>query len=603
MSSVDAATAPANRVPAGGLPIDVDPRSGRLLSVAELHRALQTARQDQVIVAAAQPAAPTTTRELLGGERGPAPVTAPESRPLAPLDLAPAPQGSAVRVAPPAAASPPSGLSGAAAITSPQVVLRAEADPDPFAWDEEPADEIRPPGPETPTERVEPASSAVSRRRGGAVGALRAVVGLDREPVRTSEKRKRRSGAGKDRAPEWVEGLAQTSPGSPAAAPTGPGMVRPEGAVSGRGRPARRRLRRSGSQPLPVRVDADVALGPRTKASRRSGASDIEVMRAPRGFSAALGRTALLVILAAVALAGVKQVLVNPFLGHSAAAAPAAETFDKQGASAAATRYATDYLSFSPASSAAGAAAVSADAAPASDAGGSRWWKGSGYLRADTALPGAVRVVDSTHALVTVSVRVHVAMPPKKAPAQGPAVPAPVGPAGSAGDPGTVPAGWSDLGARWLVLTVPVVVNNSGAAVVTGGGAVFTAEAPQLVAAPDGAQDDTTLGRDTQATATTLFSSYARSDVGYVTAPGATIRGLAGAVTLVGLPDWSTSVPKPAAGSTAAATSATGSGTVTWQLAGTDLQISQPYALAMVFNENRWYIDRIGPQLSTTPGL
>jgi len=310
------------------------------------------------------------------------------------------------------------------------------------------------------------------------------------------------------------------------------------------------------------------------------------------------------VVLAAVALAGVKQLFINPFIRHSEPVVSAAEAFDKQGASAAATRYATDYLSFSPASSAAGAAALHADAAPDSDAGGSRWWQGSGYLRAHTALPGAVRVVDTTHALVTVSVRVHVAMPPAKAAAKGPTVPAPVGPAGSAADPGTVPAGWTDLGARWLVLTVPVVVGDDGAASVTGGGAVFTAEAPQVVTAPDGAQNDATLSRDTQATATTLFSSYARSDVGYVTAPGAKIRGLAGAVTLVGLPQWSTAVPKPAAGSTAAAaTSATGNGTVTWQLAGTDLQIAQPYALAMAFNENRWYIDRIGPQLSSTPGL
>lgn len=576
-----------------------------------------------------QPGGPLRERTR---DAAPAPVTAPESRPLAPLDTEadPAPQRPAAPVAPPAAVSPPPTVNGT--VTTPPVVAQEE-DADPFGWDqaqdETPADDTGLPAQPAPwAEAAEPvapsapirtgrpgpaapaavtASPATGRRRGGVVGALRAVAGLDREPVRVAGKQKRR-GAGKDRAPQWLEGLAQTPPAPPArTASPAAGPAQEERAPS-TARPGRRLRRRSGSMPLPAPSEPDVALGPRTKASRRRpGASDIEVMRAPRGFSAALGRTALFVVLAAVALAGVKQIFINPFLPHSTPAVSAAEAFDKQGASAAATRYATDYLSFSPASSAAGAAALHADVAADSDAGGSRWWQGSGYLRADTALPGAVRVVDATHALVTVSVRVHVAMPPAKAPAKGPTVPAPVGPAGSAADPGTVPAGWTDLGARWLVLTVPVVVGDGGLATVTGGGAVFTAEAPQVVTAPDGAQNDTTLSRDTQATATTLFSSYARSDVGYVTAPGATIRGLAGAVTLVGLPQWNTAVPKPAAGSSttaaAPATSATGNGTVTWQLVGTDLQIAQPYALAMTFNESRWYIDRIGPQLSSTPGL
>lgn len=445
-----------------------------------------------------QPVGPLRERTR---EAAPAPVRAPESRPLAPLDADPAPQRPAAPAAPPAAGSAPRTVNGALATSQ---VVAQEEDADPFGWDEEQdepaADEPEMPAqPLQPTEAAEPVEPpspirtgragragrvatpagvsgqpATGRRRGGVVGALRAVAGVDREPVRTAGKRR---GAGKDRAPQWLEGLAQT-PSAPPATPAAAGPAREERAPS-TGRPGRRLRRRSGSMPLPAPSELDVALGPRTKESRRrSVASDIEVMRAPRGFSAALGRTALFVVLAAVALAGVKQVFWNPFFGHSSApAVSAAESFDKQGASAAATRYATDYLSFSPTSNAAGAAALSADVAADSDAGGTRWWKGSGYLRADTALPGAVRVVDATQALVTVSVRVHVAIPPVKAAAKGPAVPAPVGPAGSAADPGTVPAGWTDLGARWLVLTVPVVMDKAGLATVTGGGAVFTAEA------------------------------------------------------------------------------------------------------------------------------
>ncbi len=254
-----------------------------------------------------QPGGPLRERTR---DAAPAPVTAPQSRPLAPLDVDPAPASPrpAAPVAPPAAASPPPLVNGAVTTTSP--VAAQEEDPDPFGWDEEqdenPADEAEMPAQPPPSaeagEAAEPveqpapirtgrpgrvaaaaaaaAQPATGRRRGGVVGALRAVAGLDRKQVRAAGKRR---GAGKDRAPQWLEGLAQTPPAPLATSPAA-GPAREE-RVPGGVRPGRRLRRRSGSMPLPAPSEPDVALGPRTKASRRrSAAADIEVMRAPRGF-------------------------------------------------------------------------------------------------------------------------------------------------------------------------------------------------------------------------------------------------------------------------------------------------------------------------------
>ena len=69
MSSVNPVTS-ADRVPADHFPIDVDPRSGRLLSVAELRRALQAAREESGRVVVPPPTVPIPTRELPAGEPG-----------------------------------------------------------------------------------------------------------------------------------------------------------------------------------------------------------------------------------------------------------------------------------------------------------------------------------------------------------------------------------------------------------------------------------------------------------------------------------------------------------------------------------------------------
>ena len=61
---------------------------------------------------------------------------------------------------------------------------------------------------------------------------------------------------------------------------------------------------------------------------------------------------------------------------------------------------------------------------------------------------------------------------------------------------------------------------------------------------------------------------------------------------------WNVLVPPaPVSGS---ASSGVGAAAVTWQLAGTDLQIQQSYSIALTNSQSRWYIAALSPVVSTT---
>jgi hypothetical protein len=317
--------------------------------------------------------------------------------------------------------------------------------------------------------------------------------------------------------------------------------------------------------------------------------ADLQVAKAPREWSSTLRRVAVAVVLGLFMVAGIKQVLWNPIFGTKTATTAAAE-LDQAAADAAATRYALDYFSYSPA--AAGQSALAADVVGggASAAG----WTGTGYLRADAALPGGMFVIDPVHAVIDVTVRISVGMPPAPKPGAAPAAPpasTPAVPAASAADPGALPPGWTDLGSRWVTVAVPIDTS-SGAPKVAAAGPVLTGETPGQVTAPAGAVGDTTTGAATQGVATSFFAAYAHSDVAYLVAPGVNLAGLSGAVTLVSLTNWTAAVP---AAATTPPTSAVGTAAVIWQITGTDLQIKQQYAMALTSSQNRWYAAALSP--------
>jgi len=327
---------------------------------------------------------------------------------------------------------------------------------------------------------------------------------------------------------------------------------------------------------------------------------------------------------------------------------------------------------------------VTADVVGGGDAAPRRW-AGSGYLHADTALPGSWHVIDASHAVVSVTVRVHLAMPPstqarttttapttpaaaaaptspsgaaapptptKPTPSiptatkPGPAakrprpgkttaapkppaaalvapaaaylsaspatIPAPtpppettaeVGtaavPSGSASDPGAVPAGWTDLGSRWLTLAVPVQ-SSAGVVKVSPSGAVLSGEAPNLVTSDPAWLADPATTTATASVLTSFFPAYAQSNAGYLAEPGVDLAGLAGTVTAASVTGWNVLVPPaPVSGSASPASSGVGAAAVTWQLAGTDLQIQQSYSVALTSSQSRWYIAALSPVSAT----
>jgi hypothetical protein len=287
------------------------------------------------------------------------------------------------------------------------------------------------------------------------------------------------------------------------------------------------------------------------------------------------------VAVAVIFLAGVNQVFVKPFQKVKPVAA--AVNVDVAASQQAAARYVKDYLSFLPGRAAAQLAALRNDVTENAGAALAQW-SGTGYLRVDAVLPGHVVPTDPTHSLVSVAALTHTAMPAKKT-ATGEAA---HGAAAAGADPGPVPAGWTDLGSRWIQLTVPVQLTGAGVR-VSGEGAVFAGESPLPTTDPAGAQGDQSVSAATIAAATSLFTAYASSNLSYLAAPGVSLSGLHGAVALLSLTGWSVSLlpGSPAAGF--------GSGLVTWQLAGTDLRITQPYAAALTKSQGRWYGAALGP--------
>ncbi len=603
-----------------------------------------------------------------------APVPVPPV-PVAPVPVAPvAPEPLAARVVPepavvfPAAAS----LADPALISSHPVAVTPAVSEEEQWWADEgtdlPDDDAAAPSAVTaPVDkpRRRTASSRVSSDPTGSTAAgrgqgsgirlvLRRVLGLNRPtgapPARTAGVGESSDGS----APGWLSDL-ETGEVPAAADPTTAGG---QDAAAGGG-----------------------AARPPRRVSRPS--QDLEVSRAPRELGATVRRGLIGLVLLLIAFAGVKQVVWNPLFGRTTGGAAAGQAgMDQVAADGAATKYALDYLSYSPAAAGVAAAAVTADVVAGGDAAPPRW-AGSGYLHADTAVPGRWHVVDASHAVVSVTVRVHLAMPstqpttttapttpaaaaapsspssaaapptptkrtptsiptatkpgtaakrpqpgkttaapkppaaalvapaaaylsgaPAAIPAPTPETTAEVGtaavPSGSASDPGAVPAGWTDLGSRWLTLAVPVQ-SSAGGVKVSPSGAVLSGEAPNLVTADPAWLADPATTTATASVVTSFFPAYAQSNAGYLAEPGVDLAGLAGTVTVASVTGWNVLVPPaPVSGSSAAATSGVGAAAVTWQLAGTDLQIQQSYSIALTNSQSRWYIAALSPVLSTT---
>ena len=468
---------------------DVDPATGRLLSIAELQQVLRLAR----------------------------------TRALAPDSATPTPPADRwTRI--------------------PGVRHADDLDDDPFGWGPDgDSPDAENPGDEPASTRSgrkhhpEPAA-ATPRPRSAALRVTRKILGLDRRQAR---------------------------PASPAEVPV--------------------------PQTHPAAVDV-----PASPTRRPQDADDFEVAAGPRGFAAVFWRWTARVLVVVLLVAGVNQLFIKP-LHHTAAGPATAADIDPAVARQIAARYAADYLSYSPGRTGANLPALTADSV-ATASTSTQLFSGAGYVTADLVQPGQIVTVDATHVLVAEAVRIHLAIPPAGTAAPQPAASTPAAsPPDTANNPGPVPDRWTDLGERWLSMTVPVESTPAGLRVSASGG-VFTGEPPTVITPIAGSNSDAATAATTAAVAPAFFTGYAASDVSYLIPPGAPVTGLGGAVTFVSLADWTVQTAADTGTGTAATpTAGIGTAAVTWQLAGSTLQITQAYALSLTFTSGRWYTAALGP--------
>jgi len=513
---------------------DVNPDTGRLLSIAELQQALRLARTGQLAAdstaAAAAPAPPRTH----GCER---------VEPDQALDV---------------------------------------RDDDPYGWD--PEDDSS----DVDKDKQGEVFGSARRRRGRRTGA--------EAPVRDKNRPRRRGSRRAARRGSEAGGSAVPRPRSAALRVTRKILGLDRGPDSQAGPPGADP--QSPDTQSPDTDELELATAPRR---RTSEADDFQVAAAPRGFAAVFWRWTARVLVVVLLAAGVNQLFIKP-LHHPAATIAAALAIDPAVAGQVAARYAADYLSYSPARAGANLPALTADSVSTASTS-TQLFSGAGYVRTDLVQPGQILTVDAAHVLVAETVRIHLAIPPADTAApQVVASSSAALPLGSAGDPGPVPAGWTDLGERWITLTVPVESTPAGLR-VSSEGAVFSGEPPMVIAPIVGADPDSATTAATQSVASAFFTGYGVSDVSYLIPPGAPVTGLSGAATFVSLANWTVQTAAAAGtGSSAPAAPAAGIGTasVTWQLAGTSVQITQPYAVSLSFTSGRWYTAALGPATTVT---
>ncbi len=516
---------------------DVDPVTGRLLSIAELQQALRLVRRRPL---------PATMPTLSGSPTDPAEPTPQRT------SAAPAPDLNNLYLDDPYLAALPADLDDF-------------GDDDPDFDDEASGDSVgswrrasgrrrRPPKPAKANNSTRSEEGRAAKPRSAAVRAIRVVLGVDRGPKGAAD-------------PDTQVGSGDT------------------------------RL-----------VAAGESVGAAARRAGRSGGDDFEVTPAPRGFAAIFWRWTARALLLVLIAAGVNQLFVKPLRSPSQVTSAPTSGMDPAAAGQLAARYATDYLSYVPGTAAANRASLAQDMAPGADISptSTQLFAGSGYLRADLAAPGQVTAVDAAHVVVSVAVRIHLATPPAptdRSTADPAIATAPsTDPADPARGLGAAPAGWRDLGGRWIGVAVPVESTSAGLR-VSAGGAVFTGEPPAQVSPASGGGRSAVVTAATAGLATAFFTGYAGSDVSYLAQPGASLSGLSGAVRLVSLTDWAVTTGPTATGGGAAGASpaaGTGVGAVTWQLTGTDLRVMQRYAVALSSSQGRWYVAALSPISSIT---
>lgn len=330
-----------------------------------------------------------------------------------------------------------------------------------------------------------------------------------------------------------------------------------------------------------------------TAAADHAAASDFELGAVEGRGSAAVGRWLIRGLLVLLIVIGAWTAFIRPIVSRGGDTAPAPVSLDPTAAEGVAERYALDYLSWSPGSDnrgrAAALAAVTAGGAEASAPA----WSGSAHLSASDAVTVGVRPLASTSGIVTIDVRVSIAVPGKGTAPLSPPAPSAAGSAtASAGVPAAeatgVPAGYRQQSTLWLRVAVPVVQAGPDVKIAPSGPVFVGERLPAPLAAAEDTATDQTSTADTTEWVKTFMTAYAVGDAEYQTADGSSLTGLAGAVKVSAVGSWTVRVPDGSG-------VRVGSAAVTWQLAGADLSIAQTYTIGVTQSAQRWYATTVGP--------
>ncbi len=329
--------------------------------------------------------------------------------------------------------------------------------------------------------------------------------------------------------------------------------------------------------------------------------ADSDFQSAPdRRLGGRVVRGGMLVTLGLVLAAGVNQVIVQPVLRAVSDPAPAAvvaASLDPDAAQLLAVSYSADYLGWDPTYPERRDAAVARWTAPGTNP--ATGWDGDGQVHVGLVQAGAVVEVSSQSVLVQVRAQIipatlapGAALPPPvsaasedPAPASGVDLPVP------ASDPGPARGPWVPGPAIWVNLAVPVVTTGAGLAVASTG-PVLATELPTPLVAPESPEVDTQLTEATEQAGIDLFSAYAEGALTYISAPDTQLQGLDGIVTFAELSGWS--IRANPGGDLRYATAE-----IVWQLAGTELTLSQRYSASLLNSDGRWLARAVSPVLSS----
>lgn len=268
-------------------------------------------------------------------------------------------------------------------------------------------------------------------------------------------------------------------------------------------------------------------------------------------------------VVAGVALVVVVVVvqLANPSRTATPAAgrAVSAPVFPEGDARAVASRYVEAFYTWDEADPSARAAALAVDVPDASDSTAGSGWDGKGHQVASQAR--AVSVLSSSRSVGRVVVVFRLVRWDS-----------------GTGQPGTP---------VWVQASVAVAASPAGSVAVTGLPGLMPVDRPVVVKSADRATDDAVAASSKQYISD-FFTAYAGgADVSAASAPGARIRGLAGAVRLVRVDTWQV---WGGSGPTRAATAG-----VTWEAGGAQFSASYDVTLTETTanGASKWLVSQI----------